>query len=116
LSGKEHIGRIWGVEFGGDESLTRAISQLRKLFGDTREEPRVIETIAKRGYRLIPPVLPPDQGEARSATVGRSRRRLLPLAGLAVLLLALAVALSLSLRPEAPPPRAERTGIVVAVA
>jgi DNA-binding winged helix-turn-helix (wHTH) protein/TolB-like protein len=117
LSRNEIIDRIWGVEFGGDESLTRAISQLRKLFGDTREEPRIIETIAKRGYRLIPVVLPPDQVEAQSASMRRRWRRLALLSGLAVLLLALAVAGYLSLRPEAPPPpRAERTGIVVAVA
>jgi len=116
LSRNEIIDRIWGVEFGGDESLTRAISQLRKLFGDTREEPRIIETIAKRGYRLIPPVLPPDQAEGQTATVRRGRRRLFLVTGLIVLLLALAVGYLL-LRPQAPPPpRAERTGIVVAVA
>src|SRR3989337_2386093 len=53
LSRAELIDRVWGREFGADESLTRAISQLRKAFGDTREEPQVIETISKRGYRLI---------------------------------------------------------------
>src|SRR5688500_15110840 len=47
------IDSVWGREFGADESLTRTISQLRKAFGDTREQPRVIETISKRGYRLV---------------------------------------------------------------
>ena len=50
----ELIDRVWGTEFGADESLTRAISHLRKALGDTRAEPMVIETISKRGYRLLP--------------------------------------------------------------
>src|SRR6478752_1408333 len=50
----ELIDQVWGTEFGTDESLTRAISHLRKALGDTRGEPAVIETIAKRGYRLLP--------------------------------------------------------------
>ena len=50
----ELIDRVWGTEFGADESLTRAISHLRKALGDTRGEPMVIETISKRGYRLLP--------------------------------------------------------------
>jgi len=55
----ELIDRVWGAEFGADESLTRAISHLRKALGDTRSEPAVIETIAKRGYRLLPDALSP---------------------------------------------------------
>jgi len=57
----ELIDRVWGAEFGADESLTRAISHLRKALGDTRSEPAVIETIAKRGYRLLPVALPPAE-------------------------------------------------------
>src|SRR6187551_3105870 len=53
LSRSELIDAVWGREHGADESLTRAISQLRKVFGDTRDQPRIIETIPKRGYRLI---------------------------------------------------------------
>ncbi len=50
------IDEVWGRAFGADESLTRAISRLRKLFGDARTPAQVIETISKRGYRLIAPV------------------------------------------------------------
>ncbi len=41
------IETVWNVEFGGDESLTRAISKLRKILGND-----AIETVPKRGYRL----------------------------------------------------------------
>ncbi len=50
------IDRVWGVEYGGDESLTRAISLLRKALGDAK----AIETISKRGYRLSAPVTSAD--------------------------------------------------------
>ena len=30
------IDQVWGVGFGGDERLSRAISLLRKALGDTR--------------------------------------------------------------------------------
>ena len=50
------IERIWQVEYGGDESLTRAIGVLRKTFRDAGEDAEYIETITKRGYRLTQPV------------------------------------------------------------
>jgi len=49
---KDLISRLWKVEFGGDESLTRAISILRKTFTKAGLSPKLIETIPKRGYRL----------------------------------------------------------------
>ena len=56
LSREMVIDEVWGRAFGADESLTRAISRLRKLFGDARTPAQVIETISKRGYRMIAPV------------------------------------------------------------
>lgn len=52
ISRDQIISDIWKVEFGGDESLTRAISILRKSFKNAGAEGSVIETIPKRGYRL----------------------------------------------------------------
>ena len=56
LSREEMITKVWGAAEGGDERLTRAISQLRKAFGDNPKSPRFIETVPKRGYRLVCPV------------------------------------------------------------
>lgn len=50
------IQRIWKVDFGADESLTRAISILRKTFRKDGATEKYIETISKNGYRLIAPV------------------------------------------------------------
>jgi Tol biopolymer transport system component/DNA-binding winged helix-turn-helix (wHTH) protein len=44
---------VWPDTFVGDDVLTRAISELRRAFGDDVKEPRVIQTIPKSGYRMI---------------------------------------------------------------
>ncbi len=58
LSRDELVDAVWKTEFGADERLTRAISLLRKAFGDERGTVRHIETISKRGYRLLASVGP----------------------------------------------------------
>jgi DNA-binding winged helix-turn-helix (wHTH) protein/TolB-like protein/Tfp pilus assembly protein PilF len=50
--------RLWPadtfVDF--DHSLNTAIKKLRQVLGDSAENPRFIETLARRGYRFIAPV------------------------------------------------------------
>ncbi len=49
---------LWGgdttVDF--DHSLGIAVNKLREALGDSAENPRFVETLAKRGYRFIAPV------------------------------------------------------------
>src|SRR5215467_12277586 len=51
--------RIWPantfVEF--DQGLYSAMARLRDALGDSSESPRFIETVARRGYRFIAPVV-----------------------------------------------------------
>lgn len=53
ITRREFIDFIWAEEYGGDESLTRAVSHLRKVFADSRGHQAHIETIPRTGYRLI---------------------------------------------------------------
>jgi len=53
LTRSDLIEAVWGVEYGGDERLSRAISLLRKALGDSRGKAEYIETIPRRGYRFI---------------------------------------------------------------
>jgi DNA-binding winged helix-turn-helix (wHTH) protein len=52
--------RLWPdhtfVDF--DHGLNRAINKLRETLGDDADKPRYIETLPRRGYRLIAPVEP----------------------------------------------------------
>ena len=56
VSKEELVQTVWPGTFVSDDALKRCISELRRVFGDDAREPRVIETISKRGYRLIAPV------------------------------------------------------------
>src|SRR6185369_9529083 len=42
-----------------DHSLNTAVRKLREALGDSAEAPRYVETIARRGYRFIAPLVPP---------------------------------------------------------
>ena len=54
---KEKLMRtVWADTFVSDDVLTRSISELRKIFGDSSKAPRYIQTIPKGGYRLMLPV------------------------------------------------------------
>jgi len=46
------------VEF--DKGLYSAVARLRDTLGDNSESPRFIETVARRGYRFIAPVMVPE--------------------------------------------------------
>jgi TolB-like protein/tetratricopeptide (TPR) repeat protein len=45
--------QVWQRRFVAESALTRSVADLRRLLGDDAEHPRFIETITKRGYRLV---------------------------------------------------------------
>lgn len=47
------LNRVWGRRATGEEVLTRCISELRSALGDDRGNPSYIQTVPKRGYRLL---------------------------------------------------------------
>jgi TolB-like protein len=53
VSKDEIIERVWQGRFLSDSVLTRTMCELRHVLGDSCERPRIIETIRKRGYRLV---------------------------------------------------------------
>ncbi|MCP3982240.1 MAG: hypothetical protein GY716_23285 [bacterium] len=77
---RELLDAVWADSAVTEQVLSRAISELRKAFSDDSRTPRVIETISKMGYRLLPPVVPEGPGGARSESAPpEPRRRRLPL-------------------------------------
>ena len=56
MTREEILGRVWSDVVVGEDVLTNSIHQLRKAFDDDARNPRYIETIPRRGYRLIAPV------------------------------------------------------------
>ena len=62
--------QVWRGAEVSDDALTKCIGELRRAFGDSAREPRVIETIPKLGFRLIPPVEPLDEEPAAARPEG----------------------------------------------
>ena len=56
VSREELLSAVWPGVVVGDDALTQAIIKLRKALGDDARRPAYIETLSKRGYRLIAPV------------------------------------------------------------
>jgi len=55
VSRRDLVDTVWSTEFISDSSLTHAIADLRRALADDARSPQVIETIPKRGYRLVAP-------------------------------------------------------------
>src|SRR5215213_2545061 len=53
----ELLEAVWKDTFVTPNALTRAIAQVRKALGDDAHEARVIETVSRRGYRIIAAVV-----------------------------------------------------------
>jgi Tol biopolymer transport system component/DNA-binding winged helix-turn-helix (wHTH) protein len=71
LSKDTLLNDVWGTDAISESALTRTITELRNAVGDDATQPRFLETIPKRGYRLIAPVRPAMLPE----TVQHRRRR-----------------------------------------
>ncbi len=56
VSREELLGDVWEGAFTTDEALATVVYELRKALDDDARRPRYVETIRKRGYRLITPV------------------------------------------------------------
>jgi len=56
VSKEQLLQTVWPDTFVSDGVLVRSISELRRVFKDDAREPRFIQTIPKRGYRLVAPV------------------------------------------------------------
>jgi DNA-binding winged helix-turn-helix (wHTH) protein/tetratricopeptide (TPR) repeat protein len=57
-----------------DQSLNKAVNRLREALDDSAEQPRFIETVPRRGYRFVVPVIKDD------AEVEPSHARTIPVA------------------------------------
>jgi DNA-binding winged helix-turn-helix (wHTH) protein/tetratricopeptide (TPR) repeat protein len=78
----EIIEGVWAKKFLADTALSRAIFELREALGDDPHEPVFVETIPKRGYRLVAPVtFAPRDDPGRVLTATARRPRIWRLAG-----------------------------------
>lgn len=109
---KEQIAQaLWPDASVNDDALSRTVWKLRQALGDDAKSPRFVQTVSRRGYRLIAPVEPlaTDTPKAR-LTVNRTI--VLGVAAVLVVILAGASLLSRGDAPAAPEARLQSTDTV----
>lgn len=95
LTREELERKVWAGTVVGYDALTNAVIKLRKAFGDDPQRPALIETVPKKGYRLIASIVDLDDSPilARGTRIFSHKQTLL---GMALVILA-AVAITLVL-------------------
>jgi DNA-binding winged helix-turn-helix (wHTH) protein/TolB-like protein/tetratricopeptide (TPR) repeat protein len=81
VSKERLLNEVWGSLEVSESALTRTVTELRQALGDSADAPRLLETIPKRGYRLIgsveplsaatPPPPPPPASKGRTGAALR---------------------------------------------
>ncbi len=71
VSRDDLLAALWDGVVVGDDALTQAVIKLRKAFGDNPREPSYIQTVPKRGYRLIAQVGAPVPSDDRPPNVNQ---------------------------------------------
>jgi TolB-like protein/DNA-binding winged helix-turn-helix (wHTH) protein/Flp pilus assembly protein TadD len=72
VSKEDLLDRVWRVEHVSDGTVSHAVAELRRALGDDARHPRYIETIRKRGYRLVADV-EAQAASTRTAVVTKGR-------------------------------------------
>ena len=77
VSREELLEKVWGSNDASQEGLNRAISDIRHALGDRADHPEFIQTVPKRGYRLlVEPQIAGSDCEPASASERQGRATL----------------------------------------
>lgn len=85
------IDSVWEGRIISEGTLTNTIAELRRALGDDARHPRYIETIPKRGYRLVAAVEPVSSSTGDDSKATPPRRMAILFSAIAAVLLAAAV-------------------------
>ena len=107
------LSAVWPDVIVGDDALTQVVVKLRKALGDAPDAPTYIQTISKRGYRLVAPAAsietPAADTAAPSGSPREGKRHMLLLAGsIGAALLVIAAGALLTTGERAPSAPRER--------
>jgi len=85
------IDSVWEGRIISEGTLTNTIAELRRALGDDARHPRYIETIPKRGYRLVATVEPVSSSTGDDERASSRRQRAVFFFAIATVLLAAVV-------------------------
>lgn len=79
LTKEKLLQEVWQDTFVTEDVLKHSISELRRVFEDDARDPHVIQTIPKRGYRLVAPVQPAHVSKDGAPSAGQESARPAPI-------------------------------------
>lgn len=98
ISREQLEAKAWPGMVVGYDSLASTIIKLRKAFGDDSKNPTIIETVSKKGYRLIAPT----SSSASTTRAGAKTINPTTLISLALTVLIATLVIWLLMKPETP--------------
>src|SRR3984957_2192162 len=75
------LAEVWAGVVVGPASVYQAVSQLRRLLGDTDPEPTYIATVPRKGYRLVAPIRAVEQAVAAGSATNSPSAPIPPASG-----------------------------------
>ena len=69
----EILEALWAETYVNPEVLRKYILEVRKALGDRPDKPEFIETLPKRGYRFVAPVVDENKAESKAESIDESR-------------------------------------------
>jgi len=75
LPKEQFLKTVWPDTFVSDDVLVRSISEIRRAFEDDPRKSKFIQTIPKRGYRLVAPVVLVNGNAGLATEVSKSAER-----------------------------------------
>jgi len=70
----EVLEKLWTDTYVNPEVLRKYILDIRKILGDRRDKPEFIETVTKRGYRFIAPVVEESAAEPQDLPTSHAKQ------------------------------------------
>jgi TolB-like protein/DNA-binding winged helix-turn-helix (wHTH) protein len=103
VSQEQLLTEVWAGVVVGSASVYQSVSQLRKVLGDTGSPSKYIETVARKGYRLVAPVRRPGEvagpaAESGAPAIPVNSHRLRWIGGVAAVLILIAAGIFMSTR------------------
>jgi DNA-binding winged helix-turn-helix (wHTH) protein/TolB-like protein/Tfp pilus assembly protein PilF len=104
------LAQLWDGLVVGDDALTQVVVKLRKVLGDDPRSPSYIQTVPKRGYRLIAPIGAADalMAEPGGDTPPRARGPTLIVGAAIVTMMIVVAVVLLAPRPDGLPAPSDR--------
>jgi len=93
---------VWPGALISDATLSQSVAELRQAFGESAKDAKIIETIPKVGFRLVPPVRPcvdkadRETAESRQMAQGPGGRQTTKIVSLLLAIAAILVVISLA--------------------